>query len=127
MSLVFIHSFCPIKKKLFFFFYLSMNVLSNFSISLQQWMMTIPTPFDACRAELVRLLQEWLLPLRVVITARRCVVTVSLKIDFWVFGFCTWHKFVNVDEIEDLLALFQHRFKVLETCCFRPLLLALKL
>lgn len=40
---------------------------------------------------------------------------------------CTWHKFVNVDEFEDLLALFQHCLKVLETCSFRPLLLALKL
>lgn len=45
---------------------------------------------------------------------------------FWVYGFCIWHKLVNVDEIEDLLALFQHHFKVLATCCFRLLLLALK-
>jgi hypothetical protein len=103
-----------------------MNFLSDSSISLQQWMMTIPTHFDACRAELVRLLQEWLLPLQVVTTARRCVRICFIENQFWVYGFCIWHKLVNVDEIEHLLALFQHRFKVLATSYFRLLLLALK-
>lgn len=54
----------------------SMNIFSDSDISLQQWMMIIPTPFDACQAELVRLLQEWLLPLQVVTTARMYVVSV---------------------------------------------------
>ena len=56
-----------------------MNIFSDSDISLQQWMMIIPTRFDACPAELVRLLQEWLLPLQVVTTAHMYVISVWLK------------------------------------------------
>lgn len=61
----------------------SMNIFSDSDISLQQWMMIIPTPFDACQAELVRLLQEWLLPLQVVTTARMYVVSAWLEFFFF--------------------------------------------